>query len=105
MLELWDIVGIIGLFFLFLLLFIGILARVIRRIIPQMVPELMKSAAGNLPNISMKQGIGLFMLEFINQGGMQVIIQKLMGALGGPIPPPQGALPPQQWPILPRGGQ
>ena len=101
MLELWDIVIIFALMLACFLICIRLLVAVMKRLLPQMVPELMKSAAGNLPNISLKQGLGLFMLEFINQGGMQMIIQKLMGALGAPIPPAQGAQPP----ILPPGGQ
>lgn len=105
MLELWDIVIIFGLVLVCFLIGIRLLVAVMKRLLPQMVPELMKTVGSNMPNISLKQGLGLFFVEFVNAGGMEMLVQKLMGALGSPSIPPQGALPPRQPPILPGGGQ
>lgn len=96
MLELWDIVIILGLLVVSFILFTRLMVFAMKRLIPQMVPQLMDQVKGNIPNISIKQGIGLFIWKFVESGGVEMVMQKLMGSMG------MG--PPKTPPRLPPGG-
>lgn len=61
------------------LVFLRLIVAVMRRLLPKMVPELMKTAVGNIPNISPKQAIGFGIYQFIQGGGIEFLMQKFLG--------------------------